>query len=168
MTGKYKYIIVRTIRGYVGILGSEQGLRLTTLPQPTEDDAEHLLHPDEFFAEQSHRPFQDLIQRIVWYYEGNPVEFPDELDLSGSTPFQCSVWQTAVRIPYGETRSYGWVAAQIGKPAASRAVGQALHRNPLPLIVPCHRVIGGNGKLMGFGGGIDMKKTLLELEKQVR
>jgi methylated-DNA-[protein]-cysteine S-methyltransferase len=74
------------------------------------------------------------------------------------------VWEITRLIPYGETRSYAWVAEQIGQPRAVRAVGQALGKNPLPIIIPCHRVITSNGKLGGFGGGLEMKKRLLSLE----
>ena len=165
MTKEYEFAIFNTARGYVGLLGSEAGLRITTLPQPTEKDAKDLLSADAFSAKPSDHHFLDLIERITRYYNGYPVKFPDKLDFAGATPFQRSVWQTTVSIPFGETRSYVWVAVQIGKPGAARAVGQALHRNPLPLIVPCHRVVGSDGKLVGFGGGIDLKRSLLELEK---
>ncbi|GAH65608.1 unnamed protein product, partial [marine sediment metagenome] len=90
--------------------------------------------------------------------------FPDRLDLSGATDFQRKVWETTRLIPYGETRSYAWVAEQIKQPRALRAVGQALGRNPLPIIVPCHRVVASNGKPGGFTGGIEVKKRLLHLE----
>jgi methylated-DNA-[protein]-cysteine S-methyltransferase len=166
MTGEYRYTIIITAGGYVGILGSENGLKSTTLPQETGKDARDTVLAGGFSAKESDSLFPDLKQRIISYYNGNPVEFPDKLDFNGATSFQRSVWRAVAKISYGETRSYGWVAAQIGKPGASRAVGQALHRNPLPLIVPCHRVIGSDGKLVGFGGGIDLKKALLELEKQ--
>jgi methylated-DNA-[protein]-cysteine S-methyltransferase len=166
MIGEYRYTIINTARGYVGILGSENGLKSTTLPQETGKDARDALFARGFSAKESDSLFLDLKQRIINYYNGNPVEFPDELDFNGATSFQRSVWRAVAKISYGETQSYGWVAARIGKPGASRAVGQALHRNPLPLIVPCHRVVGSDGKLVGFGGGIDVKKALLELEKQ--
>ena len=80
------------------------------------------------------------------------------------TPFQRAVWAELRRIPYGETRSYAQIAAGIGKPGAARAVGQANHRNPLPVFIPCHRVIGASGKLSGYGGGLELKQKLLELE----
>lgn len=81
------------------------------------------------------------------------------------TAFQLKIWQLLCRIPYGETRTYGQVAAWAGNPKASRAVGMANHRNPLPVFIPCHRVIGGNGKLVGYGGGLEIKQKLLLLEK---
>ncbi len=108
--------------------------------------------------------FAGLIERLHAYFNGSRVTFPDKLDLSAATPFQAMVWEITRLIPYGETRSYRWVAEQIGQPAAVRAVGQALARNPLPIIIPCHRVIGSNGTLGGFSGGLVMKQKLLRLE----
>jgi methylated-DNA-[protein]-cysteine S-methyltransferase len=168
MAGKpqeYFHIVFKTVAGWVGLLGSEAGIRIVTLPQLTAEEAKTLLHFREFSSILSDSFFQDLTQRIENFYEGIPVIFSDRLDLSDATPFQRSVWQATRTISYGETRSYSWVAGKIGKPNASRAVGQALHRNPLPVIVPCHRVVGSNGQLVGFGGGIDLKRRLLELER---
>ncbi|BFK88875.1 methylated-DNA--protein-cysteine methyltransferase [Pseudoflavonifractor gallinarum] len=100
---------------------------------------------------------------ILAYLRGERRSFDLPLDPMG-TPFQQAVWAELRRIPYGETRSYAQVAAGIGKPKAVRAVGQANHRNPLPIFIPCHRVIGASGKLTGYGGGLDLKEKLLELE----
>jgi len=85
--------------------------------------------------------------------------------LAGTTRFQQNVWRMVRNIPCGETRSYGWVAKQLGLPRAARAVGQALARNPVPIVIPCHRVIGSDGNLGGFGGGVKIKKFLLHLER---
>lgn len=82
------------------------------------------------------------------------------------TPFQQAVWQQLLRIPYGEVRTYGQLAAALGKPGASRAVGSACRRNPLCILIPCHRVVGADGSLTGYAGGLDIKEYLLELEKQ--
>ena len=100
---------------------------------------------------------------ILAYLRGERRSFDLPLDPMGP-PFQQAVWAELRRIPYGETRSYAQVAAGIGKPKAVRAVGQANHRNPLPIFIPCHRVIGASGKLTGYGGGLDLKEKLLELE----
>lgn len=100
---------------------------------------------------------------ILAYLRGERRSFDLPLDPMG-TPFQQAVWAELRRIPYGETRSYAQVAAGIGRPKAVRAVGQANHRNPLPIFIPCHRVIGAPGKLTGYGGGLDLKQKLLELE----
>ena len=107
--------------------------------------------------------FESAKAQLLDYFSGNRREF--ELDLlPQGTEFQKKVWKTLLSIPYGETRSYGWLANEIGNPAASRAVGAANGANPIPIIVPCHRVIGASGALTGFGGGLPVKKFLLELE----
>jgi methylated-DNA-[protein]-cysteine S-methyltransferase len=91
------------------------------------------------------------------------VEFPDKLDLSSATDFQRQVWRVTQTIPYGETRSYGWVAERLAKRGAARAVGQALARNRLPVIIPCHRVLASDG-LGGYSGGVGVKESLLRRE----
>jgi len=98
------------------------------------------------------------------YFDGKRTSFSLELDLVG-TAFQKNVWEALLGIPLGETRSYGQLAKQLGKPRATRAVGAANGRNPISIIVPCHRVIGSNGKLTGFAGGLGIKEHLLRLEK---
>lgn len=100
------------------------------------------------------------------YFEGKNVVFDFALDLSSGTFFQRKVWNKLRGIPYGECRSYKWVAEQIGNPNAARAVGMANNKNPLPPIIPCHRVIGANGKLIGYATGLHVKKWLLEMERQ--
>jgi len=164
MSQELYYAVFQTAAGWVGLLGSEAGLRRATLPQHSEAEVIKSLGSDNNPDVLSPRLYQGLIERLQAYYEGHPVDFPDKLDLSGGTDFQRSVWQATRTIPYGETRSYAWIAGQIGRPKASRAVGQALHRNPLPVIIPCHRVIGSSGKLVGFDGGIELKNSLLTLE----
>ena len=109
------------------------------------------------------KPFRDVINQLRMYFLGKRKTFSVKLKPEG-TPFQRRVWQALNTIPYGKTVSYGEIAKAIGKPTASRAVGAANGKNPLSIIVPCHRVIGGTGKLVGYGGGLGMKKTLLTLE----
>lgn len=103
-------------------------------------------------------------EQLREYFDGTRREFDLPLDLRG-TGFQLMVWRELARIPYGETISYGELARRIGQPDASRAVGAANGTNPIPIIIPCHRVIGANGSLTGFGGGIETKKWLLALER---
>ena len=150
----------------MGILGSSAGLRRTTLPQPSEKETIKSLGVDIKEAKLSSQPFEDLIKRLRDYFSSHRADFPDGLDLSDFTPFQREVWQATRRIPFGQTRSYSWVARQAGKPGAARAAGQALGRNPLPIIIPCHRVLSSDGSLGGFSGGLEMKKRLLTLEKK--
>ena len=149
----------------MGILASENGLLATTLPQPTEAAASRELGSGAEEAQcAAAGALADLAERIKTYFSGKKADFPDKLDLSGATPFQKRVWQAARLIPFGETRSYLWVAEKIGKPGAARAVGQALGSNPLLIVVPCHRVIASDGGLGGFGGGLQMKRRLLRME----
>ncbi len=148
----------------MGILASAKGLLSTTLPQRSSQEALEQLGDRANHATRSPDLFDDLMERFRGYLSGHQTAFPDKLDLSGATPFQRQVWQATRLIPYGETRSYAWVADQIENPMAVRAVGQALGRNPLPVIVPCHRVIASDGKLGGFSGGLAMKRHLLHLE----
>ena len=162
--GELKYVTFNTNKGWVGILGSTKGLLGTTLPQPSAQEARQLPGERANYAIWSPHLFKDLMERLTSYFGGYQVAFPDELDLSGATPFQRKVWEITRLIPYGETRSYLWVAEQIKQPGAARAVGQALGRNPLPIIVPCHRVVASDGSLGGFSGGVEIKRYLLSLE----
>jgi methylated-DNA-[protein]-cysteine S-methyltransferase len=119
--------------------------------------------PEETFGEHDDTPFAEAEDQLEAYFAGDLKEFTLELRLSG-TPFQRTVWQQLRRIPYGETRSYGELAEALGKPGASRAVGLANGKNPIGIIVPCHRVVGANGSLTGYGGGLDRKQRLLDFE----
>ncbi|MFL5656509.1 MAG: methylated-DNA--[protein]-cysteine S-methyltransferase [Ktedonobacteraceae bacterium] len=110
-------------------------------------------------------PLQQAMHELRRYFAGEYVQFACPLDLHG-TPFQATVWQAMFRIPYGKTRSYGELAQAIGRPAAARAVGAAGGANPVAIIVPCHRVVGSNGSLTGYGGGLPTKEWLLALEKR--
>jgi methylated-DNA-[protein]-cysteine S-methyltransferase len=164
MAREFKYTIFNIDVGWVGILGSARGLLRTTLPQGSAQEAEKLLGGRVKEATWSDDFFADLIQRLRSYFAGHKTTFPDELDLSRVTAFQREVWQITRLIPYGETRSYTWVAEHLGKAGAMRAVGQALARNPLPIIVPCHRIVAKDGKLGGYSGGVEKKDYLLRLE----
>ncbi len=164
MSDTLYYTVFNTAAGWVGILGSENGLRRTTLPKHSEQSVSGIFSNSLKNAVASPQRFTDLLERYREYFTGHRVEFTDRLDFSGATPFQQAVWQAARLIPFGQTRSYTWVAARAGNPKAARAVGQALGRNPLPVIVPCHRVLGANGGPGGFSGGLKMKGWLLELE----
>jgi len=105
-------------------------------------------------------------EELLLYFESKLKRFTVPLDMKG-TDFQKKVWKELVNIPYGKTASYGGIAKAIGKPLASRAVGGANHKNPIPIVVPCHRVIGGDGSMVGYGGGLELKKMLLDLESGI-
>ncbi|MFE0253953.1 methylated-DNA--[protein]-cysteine S-methyltransferase [Streptomyces sp. NPDC059010] len=119
--------------------------------------------PEETFGERDETPFGAAIDELAAYFAGDLKEFTLELSLNG-TEFQQRVWDQLRRIPYGETRSYGQLADALGNSGASRAVGLANGKNPIGIIVPCHRVVGANGGLTGYGGGLDRKQRLLDFE----
>ncbi|HUJ10621.1 MAG TPA: methylated-DNA--[protein]-cysteine S-methyltransferase [Verrucomicrobiae bacterium] len=105
-----------------------------------------------------------LGRQLKQYAAGKSVRWEVPVDLSSGTDFQQRVWRVLAKIPCGQTRSYAWVAQKLGKPKAARAVGAACGANPVPVIIPCHRVVASNGALGGFGGGLPMKKRLLRIE----
>ncbi|MBM7168518.1 methylated-DNA--[protein]-cysteine S-methyltransferase [Streptomyces sp. G44] len=117
----------------------------------------------ETFGARDPAPFGEAISQLEAYFAGELKEFDLPLRLDG-TPFQRTVWDELLRIPYGEIRTYGELAELLGKPGASRAVGLANGKNPISVIVPCHRVVGANGNLTGYGGGLDRKQRLLAFE----
>jgi len=118
---------------------------------------------DSITFEDSNEYNNRLAEELDSYFAGKLRQFRVPLDLRG-TEFQLQVWGYLRRIPYAETRSYGQIAHAMARPKASRAVGRANGSNPISIVVPCHRVIGGNGKLVGYGGGLDRKQALLDLE----
>lgn len=105
----------------------------------------------------------DMAHEIELYFDGRLSEFKTPIDVSEGTPFQKSVWKQLLDIPYGETATYGEVAENVGRPGAARAVGNAVGANPIPIVIPCHRVLASNG-LGGYSGGIHIKKDLLRIE----
>jgi len=115
--------------------------------------------------EEDRAPHSETIRQLQAYFAGELESFDLQLAPEG-TPFQLGVWRTLCEIPYGETISYGELAGRIGNPKASRAVGLANGSNPIPIVIPCHRVIGSNGKLTGYGGGLPIKEKLLALERR--
>ncbi len=158
-------VLFDTCLGWMGIISSSLGLKKIILPQKSKEavllqvrDHYNLINEIDFAISS------DLPQRLRRYLTGEPINFSDKLDLRDTTFFQQRVWKTTKAIPYGDTRSYAWVAGQLGYDKAARAAGQALGKNPLPIIIPCHRVISSDGNLGGFGGGLELKKHLLRLE----
>jgi methylated-DNA-[protein]-cysteine S-methyltransferase len=121
-------------------------------------------HPEPSWREDR-APHRETIQQLQAYFAGDLENFDLKLAPEG-TPFQLEVWRRLCDIPYGETISYGELAGRIGNPKASRAVGLANGSNPIPIVIPCHRVIGSNGKLTGYGGGLPIKEKLLALERR--
>lgn len=120
--------------------------------------------PQEVFGEPDPSPFGEVVAQLAAYFAGDLKEFDLPMAMAG-TPFQRSVWAGLLEIPYGETTSYGELAQRLGNPNASRAVGLANGKNPIGIIVPCHRVVGSTGSLTGYGGGIERKRQLLAFER---
>ena len=153
------YCYTTTPIGDLLLAGDESGLGLIGFPKgKMRRDPE----PDWIFNE---KPFVETRKQLDEYFAGERKEFDLPLNLSG-TDFQVQVLEELQCIPYGETTSYGAIAKRIGRPRAMRAVGAANGRNPIPIIIPCHRVIGSSGDLTGFGGGLDTKAALLRLEAE--
>ncbi|MBI4338723.1 MAG: methylated-DNA--[protein]-cysteine S-methyltransferase [Chloroflexi bacterium] len=150
----------------MGALGSERGLRRLTLPQATPEGAMQGLGEEAGAAEDAPQSFEGLHRQLEAYLGGRLTRFDLTLDMEGYSPFFGSAWRACASIPAGETRTYRWLATQAGNAAAVRAAGQAMARNPLPIIIPCHRVVGSDGGLHGYGGGLEMKQQLLELERR--
>jgi len=123
-----------------------------------------LVGPAVWPTDPDHPVLKKVSQQLTEYFAGQRTQFDVPLDLACGTAFQQSVWQALLAIPQGGTASYGEVSQRIGKPAAVRAVGAAVGRNPVSIIVPCHRVMGANGALTGYAGGLDRKSALLRLE----
>ena len=156
----------QTAWGWMGIASSPRGLLALTLPEPTQVRALKPLLERWGGKQPCNDPKLDGLKRkLQHYFDGQRVLFDEPLDQSGATAFQRRIWLAARDIPYGETRSYGQIAHQAGSPGAARAIGRAMAANPVPIVVPCHRVIGSDGNLRGFGGGLDLKRHLLEMER---
>lgn len=118
-------------------------------------------------AVHSSEHLNNVSNRLLTYFDGHPSALDDlPLDLDDASPFFCEAWKACRSIPPGETRSYAWLARAAGRPRAMRAAGQAMARNRVALVIPCHRVIGSDGGLHGYGGGLDLKARLLEVERR--
>lgn len=161
------HAVVETPLGWVAVLASDRGVRRITLPQkdPAVARAQLVALEGPELGEERPDKLADLLRRLVAFYSGEAVTFQDiHVDYSGRPPFFVAVWEQVRRLPRGHTATYGEIARRLGKPAAARAVGRAMATNPVPPVVPCHRVVGRNGHLVGFGGGLEMKATLLQME----
>lgn len=156
----------QTAMGWVGIAWSARGLMGVTLPQASEAEALGQLPAGSGAGPAPPRGLDvvALTDKLRRYFEGESVTFDEPLDPTLGTEFQRQVWATTRAIPRGETRTYGAIARQVGSPGAARAVGQSMAHNPWPVIVPCHRVLGHDGRLTGFGGGVEMKRQMLVME----
>jgi methylated-DNA-[protein]-cysteine S-methyltransferase len=156
----YVHKIVKTPVGALTLIASDRGLAAILW----ENDDPKRVRLDHGAADKKHAVLADAERQLKEYFAGTRNRFDLPLDFTG-TPFQKKVWQALCRIPFGETRSYADIAKEVGSPKAVRAVGSANGKNPISIVAPCHRVIGKNGKLTGFAGGLEVKAFLLRLEK---
>ncbi len=160
MKKAYRSMTMPSPVGRLTLAASDEGLAAVLW----ENDAPDRVQLGELTEDREHPLLLEVRRQLEAYFRGELREFSVKLDFALGTDFQKKVWQALTTIPFGETRSYAQIAAQIGNPDAVRAVGAANGRNPISIIAPCHRVIGSNGKLTGFAGGLEAKAFLLGIE----
>jgi methylated-DNA-[protein]-cysteine S-methyltransferase len=156
--------VFQTALGWVGITSSAIGLSRLILPMSSSREVNKQLGETMVTERPVPDGLKDVAERLRAYFKGYKIAFADDVDLTGATDFQRRVWETTRRIPYGETRSYRWVAEHTGNFKSVRATGQALGDNPLPIVIPCHRVLRRDGGMGGYAGGLELKRYLLWLE----
>jgi methylated-DNA-[protein]-cysteine S-methyltransferase len=149
--------------GVVTVVGSDLGIRFVMFSNDAHPKPLEMLHISDT---EIHESVNDAITQLEEYFAGSRLDFELPLDLQG-TEFQIAAWNALAEIPYGRTASYGQQAASIGRPKAVRAIGGANGRNPVAIVLPCHRIVGADGSLTGFGGGIEVKKWLLDHEQSI-
>ena len=165
------YDVMDTSWGWVAVAGSTRVIRFSTLPEETPERAVEDLVQVMRGGLPEHRPdaFAPFRRQLEEYFAGERDQWDVELDLEGATAFFQSAWLACRSIPRGETRTYRWLAEQAGQPGAARGAGQAMARNRVPIVIPCHRVVGSDGSLHGFGGpGLPLKARLLQHESGPR
>ena len=149
--------------GVVTVIGSDLGIRFVMFSNDAHPKPLERLHISD---SEIHDSVNDAVTQLDEYFNGARRDFELPLDLQG-TEFQVAAWNALAEIPYGRTASYGQQAASIGRPKAVRAIGGANGRNPVAIVLPCHRIVGADGSLTGFGGGIEVKKWLLDHEQSI-
>jgi methylated-DNA-[protein]-cysteine S-methyltransferase len=143
---------------------SERGVCRISFDPDAEAELDHLAERAGPRVLRVARRIDPVRRQLEEYFERDRREFELDVDLAGVPPFQQEVLRELLRVPYAETSTYGTLAVRIGRPRAARAVGGALNRNPVPIVVPCHRIVGSTGSLVGYGGGLERKRALLALE----
>ena len=165
------YDVFETPWGWMAVAGSERGIRCCSLPEATPERALEHVTATLRTEPLEHAPgaYEHFHHQLESYFHGERTDWDVDLDLDGATAFFQRAWDACRSIPLGETRTYAWLAREAGRPQAPRAAGQAMARNRIPIVIPCHRVIGSDGGLHGFAGpGLPMKARLLELERAWR
>jgi len=163
---KSHYTIFQVKPGWMGLVGSEKGVQRIYLPGLSREDLLERIRREFPESEEGAGFLEGPRKELVEYFEGRREQFEMPLDLSRATPFQKRAYGIMSGIPFGEIRTYRWLAHQVGNPRALRAVGNANARNRWPVVIPCHRIVGSDGRLTGFSapGGLDLKAHLLKLE----
>ncbi len=161
---EFQLALVETRLGWMGVAFNAQGLVGLHLPRASRADTLRGLQEEYPNARIAGAAPREISRELKEYADGKRRAFEVPLNLVAVKPFQRAVLEVIQKIPFGQVRTYAWVAREIGKPRAVRAVGHALGANPIPLILPCHRVIGSDGGLHGYGGGLELKARLLRLE----
>jgi methylated-DNA-[protein]-cysteine S-methyltransferase len=156
--------LCETDLGWMALVFSPHGLRALTLPRSGRAEAMRDAMEAGATTPASEAEIADIPERVIALASGRYASLALHMDWAGITPFRRAVLEEAMHIPAGETRSYGWLAEKVGRPRAARAVGRVMATNPFPIVVPCHRVVGSNGSLTGYGGGLAMKEALLKAE----
>ncbi|MFQ5881208.1 MAG: methylated-DNA--[protein]-cysteine S-methyltransferase [Candidatus Methylomirabilales bacterium] len=159
-----EYNLLKTNRGWIAVAYSGRGILALTLPADDADRALRILRRGFSPPLARGNGYGKLARDLDCYFRREPVTFDYPLDLARATPFQRRVWVVLREIPYGVTQSYGDVAKAIGMPLAARAVGQAVGASPIPLLIPCHRVLASDGSLGGYAWGLTWKRRLLQIE----
>ena len=165
---KVSYRVCQVSFGWCAAAQSREGICALVLPVADENAAEAAIRKGRENARRSRSALGALAKAVERYFDGWRTEFDDfRIDVSSGTAFQQRVWALTRRIPYGQVRSYRWIGMEMGRPRDLRAIGSAVAGNPIPLIVPCHRVVHADGRLGGFSaqGGVDLKARMLEIER---
>lgn len=161
-----EFRVVSTAAGFVAFAAGDLGLRRVWLPESSESTLRRRVAADMADARENPRLLPGLAAALRDYFEGRPVRFDTPFDWSGRSEFDIAVWKACAEIGYGRTQSYQDLASRVGRPRGARAVGAAMGRNPIPVVVPCHRVLRSDGELGGYSGpgGIAFKRRLLDME----
>ncbi|NGZ09452.1 MAG: methylated-DNA--[protein]-cysteine S-methyltransferase [Nitrospira sp. LK70] len=159
-------VIFHSPWGWMGIAESPKGIRAIVLPKRSKRAVESDLRAqsDGSLQQEESARLEAARRQLLDYIAGRRNTFDVSLDLSEGTPFQRKVWRTLQRVPYGKLRSYQWIASRVGGKYYARAVGNAVGANPIPIVIPCHRIVAHDASLGGFSGGLSMKRKLLALE----
>ena len=163
---KSSFVVFRTKLGWMGLVGNVRGVERIYLPELSREDLVGRITREFPHVREGDHALAEAKKEILEYFDGCKKKFEMDLDLSCATPFQQKVYRNMLAIPFGRVQTYRWLAEKIGNPKGLRAVGSANGKNRWPLVVPCHRIVGSDGRLTGFSapGGLELKAELLRLD----